>query len=118
MSDMKEDMIKDIKAYLIGERATPMVYVEGTHDPTYKAIRDMVMRIYPDSEDNLYSIQQGFLKIITNMTYLEPNDYAKIVNTIKKYEVKGETSGIKGRRTYGYDIFRTDRKMIRRKRGN
>ena len=118
MSDMKEDMIKDIKAYLVGERATPMVYVEGTHDPTYKAIRDMVMRIYPEIDDNLYDIQQGFLKIITNLTYLEPNDYAKIINTIKKYEVKGLSNGISGRRTYGYDVSRTDRKMIRRKRGS
>jgi len=118
MSDMKEDMIKDMKAYLVGERATPILYVEGTHDPTYKAIRDMVMRINPDVDDNLYDIQQGFLKIITNLTYLEPNDYAKIVNTIKKYEVKGQSSGIRGRRTYGYDVSRTDRTMIRRKRGN
>jgi hypothetical protein len=115
---MKEDMIKDIKAYLVGERATPMIYVEGKHDPTYKAIRDVVMRIYPDKEDNLYDIQQGFLKIITNLAYLEPNDYAKIVNTIKKYEVKGSSNGISGRRTYGYDVSRTDKKMIRRKRGN
>ena len=49
---------------------------------------------------------------------MEKDDYNKIVNTFKKYEVKAESYGIRGRRTYGYDKSRIDGKLIRRKRGN
>jgi len=40
------------------------------------------------------------------------------INVIKKYQIKGESSGISGKRTYGYDKSRVDRQMIRRKRQN
>jgi len=49
---------------------------------------------------------------------MEPNDFNKIINTFKKYEVKGTNGGINGDRTYGYDVSRVDRKLIRRKRAN
>ena len=115
---MKEDMIKDIKAYLVGKRATPILYVEGEHDPTYKSMRDMVKQVYPDRDDNMYDTQRGMQSILATIRHMEEQDYAKIINTIKKYEVKGTNNGIRGKRTYGYDVSRTDRKLIRRKRGN
>ena len=49
---------------------------------------------------------------------MEPNDYNKIINTFKKYEVAGTHGGVRGKRTYGYDVSRTDRKLIRRRRPN
>jgi len=49
---------------------------------------------------------------------MESGDYNKIVNTFKKYEVKGIGGGITGKPTYGYDRSRIDGSMIRRKRGN
>jgi hypothetical protein len=49
---------------------------------------------------------------------MEPNDYAKVVNTLAKYQVKGESSGVRGTKSYGYDRSRVDGAMIRRKRGN
>ena len=115
---MKEDMIKDIKAYLVGKRATPILYVEGEHDPTYKSMRDMVKEVYPDKGDNMYDTQRGMQSILATIRHMEKQDYVKIMNTIKKYEVKGTNNGIRGKRTYGYDVSRTDRKLIRRKRAN
>jgi hypothetical protein len=41
-----------------------------------------------------------------------------MINTFAKYQVKGTSGGITGKRTYGYDKSRIDRSMIRRKRGN
>ena len=55
---------------------------------------------------------------MSSLRHMEPNDYNKIVHTFRKYEVKGETMGIRGRKTYGYDRSRVDGAMIRRKRGN
>ena len=49
---------------------------------------------------------------------MEPNDYNKVVNTFKKYEVKGESGGVSGDRTYGYDKSRVDGRLIRRRRAN
>ena len=118
VSNMDEDTIKNIKAYLVGGRATPILYVEGEHDPTYKSMRDMVKQVYPKRGDNMYDTQRGMQSILATIRHMEAHDYAKIINTIKKYEVEGTNNGIRGRRTYGYDASRLDRKMYRRKRPN
>ncbi len=49
---------------------------------------------------------------------MEPSDYNRIVNTFKKYEVKGTSGHIRGDRTYGYDKSRVDGRLIRRRRAN
>ena len=49
---------------------------------------------------------------------MEPNDYNRIVNTFKKYEVAGTSGGITGKRMFGYDKSRVDGKYIRRRRVN
>ena len=55
---------------------------------------------------------------MSSLRHMEPNDYNSIVNTFKKYEVKGNTGGITGKRMYGYDKSRVDGKYIRRRRVN
>ena len=50
--------------------------------------------------------------------YMEEHDKNTFINVIKKYQVKGTSSGISGKRTYGYDKSRVDRKLIRRRRQN
>ena len=114
----KEATIEDIKNLLKGDYLKPMLHIRDETDPLYKNIRDMVMRVYPDTDDYVYSIQGKFTRMLEGINKMEPNDYDKIVNTFKKYEVAGLSRGISGPCTYGYDISRTDRKLIRRRRGN
>ena len=66
----------------------------------------------------MHSITSGMNKLMSSLRHMEPNDYNSIVNTFKKYEVKGESGGITGKRMYGYDRSRVDGKMIRRRRVN
>ena len=75
-------------------------------------------RTEAEAEDYKANITTKFSNIIDEMRYMEPHDYNKIVNTFKKYAVAGKNRGITGERTYGYDISRVDRKMIRRRRPN
>ena len=114
----KKATIEDIKNMLKGDYLKPMLYIRDETDPLYKNMRDIVMKVYPDTDDYVYNIATKFTRMIEGMNKMEANDYTKIVNTFKKYEVKGLSRGISGQRTYGYDISRTDRKLIRRRRGN
>ena len=57
-------------------------------------------------------------KFVDALSTMEPQDKKKIINTVRKYEVKGENFGISGHRTYGFDKSRVDQRLIRRKRGN
>jgi hypothetical protein len=112
----KVTTIEDIRNLLKGDYLKPMLHVRDETDPLYKNIRGIVMRVYPNTEDYMYNIQGKFTRMLESMNMMEPNDYNKIVNTFKKYEVKGMNRGITGQGTYGYDISRTDRKLIRRRR--
>ena len=110
--------IEDIKNLLRGKAQQPILYVKSINDPSYKTMRDMAKQIYPDTEDSVWSISVAMRKMFDTLRHMEENDYNKVINTIKKYEVKGTQGGISGHKTYGYDISRVDRKLIRRKRGN
>ena len=114
----KKATIEDIKNMLKGDYLKPMLYIRDETDPLYKNMRDIVMKVYPDTDDYVYNIAGKFTRMLTDMDKMESKDYNSIVNTFKKYEVKGLNRGINGVRTYGYDISRTDRKLIRRRRGN
>ena len=92
--------------------------VDGRDDPDYKSMRKFVRDIKPDTEDYMHSITSGMNKLMSTLRHMEPNDYNSIVNTFKKYEVKGNTGGITGKRMYGYDKSRVDGKYIRRRRVN
>jgi hypothetical protein len=56
--------------------------------------------------------------MMEQLNSMEANDYNKIASIFAKYEVQGKNRGISGERTYGYDISRVDRKLIRRRRPN
>ena len=115
---MTEITIEDVKKLLKGDYLNPVMHVRDDKDPLYVTIKDIVMKVYPEAEDYKANITTKFSNIIDEMRYMEPHDYNKIVNTFKKYAVAGKNRGITGERTYGYDISRVDRKMIRRRRPN
>ena len=115
---MSDITIEDIKSYLQGRAKHPIMSVSGIDDPDYKTMRDFVLRVKPNTEDYMHSITSGMNSILSSLRHMEPNDYNRIVNVFKKYEVKGTSGHIRGDRTYGYDKSRIDGKLIRRRRQN
>ena len=67
---------------------------------------------------SLSSEEVGELSYNKFQSYIGYRSAKEVVNTFKKYEVKGETGGIHGDRTYGYDVSRVDGRLIRRGRPN
>ena len=114
----KELNIEDIKSYIRGKEQHPIMHVSGRDDPDYKSMRQFVQDIAPDTEDYMSAVATQMNKLMSSLRHMEPNDYNKIVNTFRKYEVRGTSGGITGTKTYGYDRSRVDGALIRRKRGN
>jgi hypothetical protein len=114
----KEISINDIISYMQGQEQHPIMHVKDENDPDYKSMRKFVMDIWPDTEDYMSSVTSKMNMLMSSLRYMEPNDYAKVVGTFKKYQVEGKSNGIRGLKTYGYDKSRVDNRMIRRKRGN
>ena len=110
--------IDDIKSYIRGKEQHPIMHVRDSKDPDYITMRKFVRDIVPETEDYMSAVAEQLNKVMSSLRHMEPNDYNKIVHTFRKYEVKGESAGIRGRKTYGYDRSRVDGAMIRRKRGN
>ena len=110
--------IDDIKNFLRGKEDRVLLRARDIDDPTYKTVKDVVMSIYPKAENNDFSIAVHCSKLFDSLRHMEANDYNKIINTFKKYEVAGTHGGVRGDRTYGYDVSRVDRKLIRRRRPN
>ena len=114
----KEPTIEDIQHFIRAESEIPTIYVNGTDDPTYKNMEDLVLRIWPDTEKHPYAIASKIKEIMFTFQYMEDYDKNKLTYIIKKYQIKGESGGVYGERTYGYDKSRVDRKLIRRRRPN
>ena len=110
--------IEDIKAFIRGREQMPILHVRDTDDPKYKSIEKFVSDVDPNMEVYMHSVASKLSNLFDTLRHMEPNDYNKVVNTFKKYEVKGETGGIHGDRTYGYDVSRVDGRLIRRGRPN
>ena len=110
--------IEDIKAFIRGREQMPILHVRDSDDPKYKGIEKFVSDVDPSMEIYMHSVASKLSSLFDTLRHMEPNDYNKVVNTFKKYEVKGNAFGIRGHRTYGYDRSRIDGKLIRRKRGN
>ena len=115
---MSEISIEDIQSYIQGKERHAVMTVKDINDPDYKSMRNFVLDINPHAEDYMHSITVGMNQIMSSLRHMEKADYNRIVNTFKKYEVKGTSGGISGKRTYGYDKSRIDRSMIRRRRQN
>ena len=110
--------IEDIKAFIRGREQMPILHVRDTEDPKYKGIEKFVSDVDPNMEVYMHSVASKLSNLIDTLSHMEPNDYNKVVNTFKKYEVQGQTGGIHGDRTYGYDVSRVDGRLIRRGRPN
>ena len=115
---MTEITIEDVKSYIRNKERHTVMSVKDSNDPDYKSMRKFVLDIKPNAEDYMHSITSGMNSIMSSLRHMEPKDYNLIVATFSKYEVKGTSSGISGRRTYGYDKSRVDRTLIRRRRQN
>ena len=113
-----EISIEDIKSYMRGKEQHPIMHVSGKEDPDYKSMRQFVQDISPDTEDYMSAIAGKMNTLMSTLRHMESADYNRIVNTFRKYEVKGSSGGITGKRMYGYDRSRVDGSMIKRKRGN
>jgi|TARA_Y100001963_G_C6663362_1_gene391594 hypothetical protein len=114
----REVTIEDVQHFIRAKSEIPLIHVRGMDDPIYKNMEDIVLRIWPDTEKHPYAIASQIKEIMFTFQYMEDYDKDKIINTFAKYQVKGESGGIHGERTYGYDKSRIDRSLIRRKRGN
>lgn len=110
--------IDDIKSYLRGKEQHPILHVKDSKDPDYKTMSKFVRDIRPETEDYMSAVAGQMNKLMSSLRHMEPNDYNKIVHTFKKYNVKGTSGGITGKRRYGYDKSRVDGKYIRRRRQN
>ena len=110
--------IEDVKSYLRGKEQHPIMHVSGRDDPDYKSMRKFVQDIKPETEDYMSAIAGQMNKLMATLRHMESADNNRIVNTFKKYEVKGTSGGISGKRMYGYDKSRVDGKYIRRRRVN
>ena len=115
---MTEVTIEDIQSYMRGRARHPIMTVKDSNDPDYKTMRDFVLKVKPNAEDYMHSITTGMNSLLSSLRHMNEHDYNTVVNTFKKYEIKGTSSGISGNRTYGYDKSRIDGKLIRRRRQN
>ena len=115
---MSEITIEDVQSYIRNKERHTIMTVKDSNDPDYKTMRNFVLDVNPHAEDYMHSVTTGMNKIMSNLRHMEEHDYRTIVNTFRKYEIKGTSSGISGDRTYGYDKSRVDGKLIRRRRAN
>ena len=115
---MTQPTIEDIQAYIRNKARIPIMTVDSTDSADYKTMRDFVVSVQPQTEDYTHAITSGLNSILSSMRHMERKDYNAIVNIFTKYEIKGTSSGISGRRTYGYDKSRVDGALIKRKRSN
>ena len=115
---MSEITIEDVQSYIRNKERHTIMTVKDSNDPDYKTMRNFVLDIKPNAEDYMHSITSGMNSMLSGMRHMEQADYNRIVNIFKKYEVKGTSGGITGKRMYGYDKSRVDGKLIRRRRQN
>ena len=81
-------------------------------------LRELLNSVFDDVEDNAWSVSVNLGKFVDALSTMEQKDIDTITRTVRKYQVKGTSSGISGERTYGYDRSRVDRTLIRRRRPN
>ena len=113
------DEVKKFNSYMTQHTdRLPLLSVQSTEDKRFTVLRDFLSSNYTDVEDNTWSVGQHIGKFVDSLSTMEPNDLARITNTVRKYEVKGESGGVHGERTYGYDRSRIDRALYRRRRPN
>lgn len=116
---MNVEAIKKFNNYMTQHTdKVPLLSVQSINDNRFTVLREFLSASFENVEDNAWSVSQNLGKFIDALSTMEPEDVNKITNTVRKYEVKGTSSGVYGERTYGYDKSRIDRTLIRRRRAN
>jgi len=111
--------LEDLRGMIKGSEVNfHLLHIHSAEHPTYKAVRRLVNRVHPETDDNIYSISKGFESLIDTLPYMEDKDFRVIVDTLRKYDIRGDAKPISGKKTYAFDISRIDGKLIRRKRSN
>ena len=96
----------------------PLLSVESIEDKRFNVLRDFLSQCFEGIEDNAWSVSTNLGKFVDSLSTMEQKDVNALSSLVRKYEVKGTSSGISGERTYGYDRSRVDRQLIRRRRPN
>lgn len=116
---MNVEAVKKFNNYMTQHAdKVPLLSVQSINDNRFTVLREFLSASFENVEDNAWSVSQNLGKFIDALSTMEPEDVNKITNTVRKYEVKGTSSGVYGERTYGYDKSRIDRTLIRRRRAN
>ena len=96
----------------------PLLSVQSIEDKRFSVLRDFLSQCFTDVEDNAWSVSMNLGKFVDALSTMEQKDMNTLTRTVSKYQVKGESGGVYGERTYGYDRSRVDRQLIRRRRPN
>ena len=96
----------------------PLLSVESIEDKRFNVLWDFLNSVFDDVEDNAWSVSVNLGKFVDALSTMEQKDMNALSGLVRKYQVKGTSSGISGERTYGYDRSRVDRTLIRRRRPN
>ena len=96
----------------------PLLSVESINDKRFNVLRDFLNSVFDDVEDNAWSVSVNLGKFVDALSTMEQKDMNALSGLVRKYQVKGTSSGVYGERTYGYDRSRIDRTLIRRRRPN
>ena len=111
--------LEDIRGMIKGNHENfHMLHIRSATHPTYKAVRRLVNRVHPETDDNIYAVSKGFESLIDTLPYMEDKDFSVIVEMLRRYDIRGEARPISGTKTYAFDKSRVDGKLIRRKRSN
>ena len=116
---MNKDAITKFNNYMTQHTdRVPLLSVQSTEDKRFTVLRDFLNSVFDDVEDNAWSVGSNLGKFVDALSTMEQEDLDTLTRTVKKYQVKGTSSGVYGERTYGYDRSRIDRTLIRRRRPN
>ena len=91
----------------------PLLSVQSVEDKRFNVLRDFLSQCFEGIEDNAWSVSTNLGKFVDSLSTMEQKDVNALSSLVRKYEVKGTSSGISGERTYGYDRSRVARQLIR-----
>ena len=58
---MSNITLEDIRGMVKGDKENfHLLHIRSATHPTYKAVRSLVNRVHPETDDNIYSVSQGF----------------------------------------------------------
>ena len=116
---IEHDAVKKFHNYMNQHNdRLPLLSVESTDTKRFVELRKVLAHIYGDIDNDVWSVGKHLRQLVDDLSSMNHYDRDKIVYCVKKYQIKGQSGGVTGQRTYGYDRSRVDGALIRRKRGN